>query len=68
MPYWLLNFEEFQSVFLGDIDLTKNGDAIRITKEQILRLKQAEHKGIEAEVGVIEKLISMLPYILISIN
>lgn len=56
LPYWLLNFEEFQSVFLGDIDLTKNGDAIRITKEQILRLKQAEHKGIEAEVGVIEKI------------
>ncbi|MED4400057.1 ATP-binding protein [Metabacillus fastidiosus] len=56
MPYWLLNFEEFQSIFLGDIDITKNTDGIRITKEQILVLKEKEHKYIEDKVGIIEKI------------
>ncbi|MCR8868350.1 ATP-binding protein [Peribacillus frigoritolerans] len=56
LPYWLLNFEEFQSIFLGDIDNNKNSDGIRITKEQILVLKEKEHKLIEKEVGVIEKI------------
>ncbi|MGG3801597.1 ATP-binding protein [Metabacillus fastidiosus] len=55
LPYWLLNFEEFQSSFLGDIDSTKNSDGIRITKEQILILKEKEHHLIKDEVGKIEK-------------
>ncbi|UNL85726.1 ATP-binding protein [Priestia koreensis] len=55
LPYWLLNFEEFQSIFWGDIDSTKNSDGIRITKEQILILKEKEHRLIKDEVGKIEK-------------
>lgn len=55
LPYWLMNFEEFLSVFLGDIDFTKNGDGIRIVKEQILLLKEKEHNIIKEEVGEIEK-------------
>lgn len=56
LPYWLLSFEEFQSIFLGDIDSTKNSDGIRITREQMLVLKDKEHKLIEEEVGKIDKI------------
>ncbi|WP_338749489.1 ATP-binding protein [Bacillus sp. FJAT-52991] len=56
LPYWLLNFEEFQSIFLGDMDSTKNGDGIRILKEQILKLKEKEHDKIKTQVGDIEKI------------
>lgn len=56
LPYWLLNFEEFQSIFLGDMDSTKNSDGIRILKEQILELKEKEHENIKDQVGVIEKI------------
>ena len=56
LPYWFLNFEEFQSVFLGDIDLTKNNDGIRILKEQILKLKENEHSKVEHNVGEIPKI------------
>ncbi|WP_285398459.1 ATP-binding protein [Lysinibacillus sp. fls2-241-R2A-57] len=56
LPYWLLNFEEFQSIFLGDIDNSKNSDGIRILKEQILELKENEHESIRGQVGLIEKI------------
>lgn len=56
LPYWLMNFEEFQTIFLGDIDTSKNNDGIRITKEQILALKEKEHNLIKDEVGIIEKI------------
>ncbi|MDF9495180.1 ATP-binding protein [Bacillus cereus] len=56
LPYWFLNFEEFHSVFLGDIDFTKNGDGIRILKEKILELKEQEHQKIKDVVGEIERI------------
>lgn len=56
LPYWFLSFEEFQSIFLGDIDYNKNSDGIRNLKEVIIRLKEKEHKSIEAEVGAIERI------------
>lgn len=56
LPYWLLNYEEFQSIFLGDMDSTKNSDGIRILKEQILELKEKEHENIKNQVGIIEKI------------
>jgi len=56
LPYWLLNFEEFQSIFMGDIDNSKNSDGIRILKEQILELKESEHEVIKEQVGLIEKI------------
>lgn len=56
LPYWLLNFEEFQIILLGDMDSTKNSDGIRILKEKILELKEKEHKNIKARVGDIEKI------------
>lgn len=56
LPYWLLNFEEFQSIFLGDMDSTKNSDGIRILKEKILELKEKEHTNIKEQVGDIDKI------------
>lgn len=56
LPYWLLSFEEFLSVFIGDINEDKNTDGIRILKDTILELKVQQHKEIEKEVGVIERI------------
>ncbi|MGN7238662.1 ATP-binding protein [Priestia megaterium] len=56
LPYWLMNYEEFLSVFLGDIDFSKNGDGIRIVKEQVLLLKEKEHSVIQEEVGKIDNI------------
>ncbi|MNW40211.1 hypothetical protein D3C74_173190 [compost metagenome] len=55
IPYWLLNFDEFQSIFLGEVDLFKNSNGIRILKEVIVSLKEKEHKEIEDDVGEITK-------------
>ncbi|BCG59085.1 ATP-binding protein [Paenibacillus sp. URB8-2] len=54
-PYWLLNFDEFQSVFLGEVDLYKNSNGIRILKETIVSLKEREQEKIKATVGEIAK-------------
>jgi len=51
LPYWFLNFEEFQAIFLGDIDYSKNSKGIRILKDEILKLKRESHDLIKAEVG-----------------
>lgn len=51
LPYWLLSFEEFVSIFLGDVNTSS--DNIRILKEEILNLKAESHKGIENKVGKI---------------
>ena len=55
LPYWFLNFEEFLSVFLGEIDFSSNEYGIRILKEQIIELKKKEHSMIEEIVGDISK-------------
>ena len=56
LPYWLLNFEEFVYIFLGDSNESHNSDGIRILKETILELKREEHQLIEKEVGKIDKI------------
>jgi DNA helicase HerA-like ATPase len=55
IPYWLLNFDEFQSVFLGEVDPYKNSNGIRILKEVIVSLKEQEHEKIKSNVGEIIK-------------
>ncbi len=55
LPYWILNFDEFQNVFLGEIDTFRNSNGIRILKEEIVRLKYFSHLDIEEEIGSIEK-------------
>ncbi len=61
LPYWFLSFEEFQSIYLGDIDYYKNSDGIRKLKEIIIKLKEEEHKEIENEVGAIERINVNVP-------
>lgn len=56
LPYWLLNFEEFLNIFLGDIDITKNGDGLRIVKEQVINLKEKDHEMLHDTVGEIERI------------
>jgi DNA helicase HerA-like ATPase len=56
LPYWMLNFEEFQSIFLGDIDYTKNTDEFRALREQITRLKQEAFDKIKGNIGEIERM------------
>lgn len=56
MPYWFLNFEELQSICLGDIDYGKNSQGIRILKDEILSLKEIAHKSIEEQVGEIDRI------------
>ncbi|GGG02555.1 ATP-binding protein [Paenibacillus abyssi] len=55
IPYWLLNFDEFQSVFLGEVDPNKNSNGIRILKEVIVSLKEQEHNKVNLTVGEIKK-------------
>lgn len=56
LPYWLLNFDEFIYIFLGDNGENQNSDGIRILKDAILELKRKEHELIEAETGRIERI------------
>ena len=56
LPYWLLNFEEFQSIFLGDIDHTKNTEEFRALREQIIKLKEEGFADLKNQVGVIERI------------
>jgi len=56
VPYWLLNFDEFQNIFLGEIDPLKNSNGIRILKEEIIRLKHKSHSSIEDQIGKISKI------------
>ncbi|PJN56366.1 hypothetical protein PAEVO_30890 [Paenibacillus sp. GM2FR] len=55
IPYWLLNFDEFQSIFLGEVDPFKNSNGIRILKEMIVSIKEQEHEMIIDTVGEISK-------------
>lgn len=56
LPYWLLNFDEFIYIFLGDNGENQNSDGIRILKDAILELKRKEHELIEDETGRIERI------------
>jgi len=56
LPFWFLNFEEFQSIFLGDIDYAKNGEGIRILREEVIKLKVKSHNLIMDDIGEIERI------------
>ncbi|MGG0825155.1 ATP-binding protein [Paenibacillus turicensis] len=56
LPYWILNFEEFQSIFLGDIDYTKNTEEFRALREQITKLKEEEFEKIKKGIGTVERI------------
>lgn len=56
LPYWVLNFDEFTYIFLGDNGENQNSDGVRILKDAILELKRKEHELIEAETGRIERI------------
>lgn len=56
LPYWFLTLEEFQHVFLGDLDSGEKGVAIRVLKQEILGLKEKAHEDIESEVGSIHQI------------
>lgn len=56
LPYWLLNFDEFIYIFLGDNGENQNSNGIRILKDTILELKRKEHELIEDETGRIERI------------
>ncbi|WP_339218357.1 ATP-binding protein [Paenibacillus sp. FSL H8-0332] len=55
IPYWLLNFDEFQSIFLGEVDANKNSNGIRILKEVIVTLKESKQEELKNAVGEISK-------------
>lgn len=56
LPYWLLNYDEFIYIFLGDNAENSNSDGVRILKDAILELKRNEHELIESETGKIERI------------
>lgn len=56
LPYWFLNFEEFQAIFLGDIDYSKNSQGLRILKDEILNFKRKSHDNIINVTGNIHRI------------